>query len=304
MTLRKRAAMSGALGPHQADDTGPGPGRPRPAGGVHQRTDRSQHQCPDRRRTRSIRRLHRPGRHPGPAILPRPVPAHRPVGQRSRRRLVRPRRRSPRTRGRQRQAAEEDLLGAGGHHRHHGPAARRAARASGSRHRPGTGPARPRPRRHRRPGPGLRGRPRPQDRLARLRPRLYPGPARALPPPRPRARLPPRHGLPRRPARHPGKQPGTAAGRGQLEHPGFGGDSIFPRCSGLGGRCLPRYRRMAEPRSDHFSAFVLSNICPAPLSSCPGLVARAPPARPPAGAWASPRRAPVLRRGFPGLGKG
>jgi hypothetical protein len=37
-----------------------------------------------------------------------------------------------------------------------------------------------------------------------------------------------------------------------LEHPGFGGDSILPRCSGLGGYCLPRYRRMAEPRSDHF----------------------------------------------------
>src|SRR5712675_1573645 len=53
-----------------------------------------------------------------------------------------------------------------------------------------------------------------------------------------------------------------------LEHPEFGGDSILPRCSGLGGRCLPRYRRLAEPRSDHFSAFVLSNICPAALSSC------------------------------------
>src|SRR5690349_15760641 len=52
-----------------------------------------------------------------------------------------------------------------------------------------------------------------------------------------------------------------------LEHPGFGGDSILPRCSGLGGRCLPRYRRLAEPRSDHFPAFVLSNICPAALSS-------------------------------------
>ena len=49
--------------------------------------------------------------------------------QRPRRRLVRPRRRPPRTRGRQGQAAAQDLLGAGGHHRHHGPAARRAARA-------------------------------------------------------------------------------------------------------------------------------------------------------------------------------
>src|SRR6266581_2238476 len=70
--------------------------------------------------------------------------------------------------------------------------------------------------------------------------------------------------------------PGEA--RIQLEHPGFGGDSILPRCSGLGGRCLPRYRRLAEPRSDHFSAFVLSNICPAG----PGLVAGSgPPGRPP-----------------------
>ena len=65
-----------------------------------------------------------------------------------------------------------------------------------------------------------------------------------------------------------------------VEHPGFGGDSILPRCSGLGGRCLPRYRRMAEPRSDHFSAFVLSNICPAALSSCPAWW-RAPPGQAP-----------------------
>ena len=85
--------------------------------------------------------------------------------------------------------------------------------------------------------------------------------------------------------------------------PGFGGDSILPRCSCLGGCCLPRYRRLAEPRSDHFSAFVLSNICPAALSSCPAWW-RAPPARPPRGARASPRRAPRLRRGFPGLVRG
>ena len=44
----------------------------------------------------ALRRLHRPGRHPGPAVLPRPVQAHRAVRQRPRRRLVRPRRRSPR----------------------------------------------------------------------------------------------------------------------------------------------------------------------------------------------------------------
>ena len=64
-----------------------------------------------------------------------------------------------------------------------------------------------------------------------------------------------------------------------VEHPGFGGDSILPRCSGLGGRCLPRYRRLAEPRSDHFSAFVLSNICPAALSRCPPDMAGLCPAR-------------------------
>ena len=83
-----------------------------------------------------------PGRHPGPAVLPRPVQAHRPVRQRPRRRLVRPRGRPPRARGRQGQAAAEDRLGAGGHHRHHGPAARRPARAPEPRHRPGPDPAR------------------------------------------------------------------------------------------------------------------------------------------------------------------
>ena len=94
-------------------------------------------------------------------------------------------------------------------------------------------------------------------------------------------------------------RPGPAGLR-PVEHPGFGGDSILPRCSGLGGRRLPRYRRLAEPRSDHFSAFVLSNICPAALSSCPAWW-RAPPARPPAGGWASPRRAPaVCAAGSPG----
>ena len=39
---------------------------------------------------------------------------------------------------------------------------------------------------------------------------------------------------------------------------------------------------------------------------CPAAPAgwRAPPARPPPGTWASPRRAPVLRRGFPGQVQG
>ena len=34
-----------------------------------------------------------------------------------------------------------------------------------------------------------------------------------------------------------------------LEHPEFGGDSILPRCSCLGDRCLPRYRRLTEPQA-------------------------------------------------------
>ena len=57
-----------------------------------------------------------------------------------------------------------------------------------------------------------------------------------------------------------------------VEHPGFGGDSILPRCSGLGGRCLPRYRRLAEPRSDHF-----------PLLFCRTSVQLRCPAAPPGG---------------------
>ena len=171
-------------------------------------------------RTRCLRRRHRPGRHPGPAVLPRPVQAHRPIGQRPRRRLVRPRGRPPRTRRRQGQAAAQDLLGAGSHHRHHGPAASRRARLPEPRDRPGPDPARPRPRRHRRPRPGLGRRPRPQDRLARLRPRLHPGAPAAISPPGPGAGLPAGHGLPRRPARHPGQQRRRPARRRQLVLPG------------------------------------------------------------------------------------
>ena len=89
-----------------------------------------------------------------------------------------------------------------------------------------------------------------------------------------------------------------------LEHPGFGGDSILPRCSRLGDCCLPRYRRMAEPRSDHFSAFVLSNICPAALSICPPDAGLRPARKPPGGLGISSSGTPVLRRGFPGLVKG
>jgi hypothetical protein len=97
---------------------------------------------------------------------------------------------------------------------------RRPARLPEPGHRPGHHPARPGPRRHRRPGPGLRRRPRPQTRVARLRPRLHPGPARAVPPPRPGARLLTGHGLPRRPARHPGKH--------RRSHP-RGGNLVLPR---------------------------------------------------------------------------
>ena len=94
-----------------------------------------------------------------------------------------------------------------------------AARAPEPRHRPGHGPARRRPRRHRRPGAGLRGRPRAQARLARLRPRLYASAPRALPPPRPGPGLPAGHGLPDRPARHPGKHRRRHPGRGHLVLP-------------------------------------------------------------------------------------
>src|SRR6266704_477311 len=64
-----------------------------------------------------------------------------------------------------------------------------------------------------------RGVRRPQTRVARLRPRLHPGPARAVPPPGPCPGLQAGHGLPRRPARHPGKHRRSAAGRGQLVLP-------------------------------------------------------------------------------------
>ena len=88
-----------------------------------------------------------------------------------------------------------------------------------------------------------------------------------------------------------------------VEHPGFGGDSILPRCSGLGGRCLPRYRRMAEPRSDHFPLLFYRT----------SVQLRCPDARPVAGsarqaarrgARASPRRAPRCAPRVPRAGQG
>ena len=89
----------------------------------------------------------------------------------------------------------------------------------GSGHRPGAGPARRRPRRHRRPGPGLCRRPRAQGRLARLRPCLYRRAPRAIPAARPRPGLPAGHGLPDRPARHPGQYRRRHPGRGHLVLP-------------------------------------------------------------------------------------
>ena len=89
----------------------------------------------------------------------------------------------------------------------------------------------------------------------------------------------------------------------RVEHPEFGGDSILPRCSGLGDCCLPRYRRLAEPRSDHFSAlFYRTSVqlrCPA---APPGGGLR-PPGRP-RGVGHLLVGHPALRRGFPGLVKG
>ncbi len=88
---------AGPQSPHQADD--PRPGRSRPRTGSRRLLNallEASVSVLTERRTRSLRRLHRPGRHPGPAVLPRPVQAHRPVRQRPRRRLVRPRRRPPR----------------------------------------------------------------------------------------------------------------------------------------------------------------------------------------------------------------
>jgi len=98
---------------------------------------------------------------PVPLFSRGPSQTDRAMRQRPRRRLVRPRGRPPRARGRQGQAAAQDLLGAGGHHRHHRPAASRRARLPEPRDRPGPDPARRRPRRHRRPSPGIGCRPRP-----------------------------------------------------------------------------------------------------------------------------------------------
>ena len=67
---------------------------------------------------------------------------------------------------------------------------------------------------------------------------------------------------------------------GRWSTPGLVETRFSPDALVWGARsCLPRYRRLAEPRSDHFSAFVLSNICPAALSRCPPDMAGLCPAR-------------------------
>ena len=137
-------------------------------------------------------------------------------------------------------------------------------------HRPGHGPARRRPRRHRRARAGLGRRPRTQARLARLRPRLHPGAPRAVPPPRPRPGLPARHGLPRRPARHPGQH--------RRRHP-RGGNLVLPRpARAADHRHHPAARPRHHPRplrpADHrprlsTSSNAKTGPTPTATSGCP-----------------------------------
>jgi TIR domain len=106
-----------------------------------------------------------------------------------------------------------------------------------------------------------------------------------------------------------------AAHLAALEPPGFGGDSILPRCSGLGGLlsgwpvvwvacCLPRYRRLTEPRVIIFPLLFIEH-----LSSCAVLMSHVigrrrhatPPGR---GRYLLVGQPPGLRRGFPGQVKG
>ena len=108
-----------------------------------------------------------------------------------------------------------------------------------------------------------------------LRPRLHPGPPRAVPPPRPRAGLLPGHGLPRRPARHPGQQPGRAARRRQL---------VLPRPARAADH---RHHPAARPRH-HPQSSTTSRSPPAAPTSSSTKTAPTPtatsgcPARPPA----------------------
>ena len=94
------ADLRRASGPHQAH--GPRPGRrgPRSARGAGQRAAGGQRLGPVPDGAPPSAR-HRPGCHPGAAVLPRPVQARLPIGQRPPQQLVRPRGRPPRTRRRQ-----------------------------------------------------------------------------------------------------------------------------------------------------------------------------------------------------------
>ena len=213
------ADRAGPQRPHQADDPSPDQAaRGRLEAVINALTEASISR-PGRRRTRSLRRLHRAGRHPGPAVLPRPVQAHRAVRQRPRRRLVRPRRRPPRARRRQGKAAAEDLPGRWrppsppwpGR-----PARRPRSRTSPSAWRwpgPAKTPAAPAP------GSWPPSPPAGKARLARLRPRLHRCAARAIPAARPRPGLPAGDGLPDRPARHPGQYRRRHPRRGNLVLP-------------------------------------------------------------------------------------
>lgn len=190
---------------------------------------------------RTLGRLHRPRRDPRAHLLPRPA-HHRPgPGNRSRRRLVRPRRRPPRPRHPPRQEHQEREKGPQAtthrqgdvrlrrhprnrpqpppqrdtppqrHHRSPRPAQR------GHRLHPGQAWPRPRPQRH--PRPGRRPPPRPPGRIPRRRPRLQQHRPRRLPASRPRTRLPTRLRLPPRPARPPGRHRRSPAHRGHLVLP-------------------------------------------------------------------------------------
>ena len=84
-----------------------------------------------------------------------------------------------------------------------------------------------------------------------------------------------------------------------VEHPGFGGDSILPRCSGLGGRCLPRYRRLAEPRSDHFPLLFYRTSVQLRCSAAPPGGGLCPPGRPLGGVGISSSGNPFCAAGSP-----
>jgi hypothetical protein len=89
-----------------------------------------------------------------------------------------------------------------------------------------------------------------------------------------------------------------------MEHPEFGGDSILPRCSRLGDRCLPRYRRLTEPRVIISPLFVYRTSVQLRCPDVRSIPAGLSPTAHPLGAGISSSGTPGLRRGFPGLVKG